>query len=236
MICFEKPLAKSHSDAIQYAAIGNIESNEFKVGDVNFKINIPGEFNLRNAHFATAIAAELGVSFEESAQALLLVTEIAGRMQKVKNNKGFEIFLDYAPEPIAMQSALEAVSKLPHKRLIHVFGSTGGHRDVQKRFEFGKISARFADIVMVTNDDVYESDPQKIADDVVAGIRRSDAVPHVHIVLDRREAIKKVLGMAEAGDLIIFTGKGSEQFLVLPGNKRIPWDEKTEIQNALKSI
>jgi UDP-N-acetylmuramoyl-L-alanyl-D-glutamate--2,6-diaminopimelate ligase len=230
-----KEVVKDHTNYIDYSAQLDGE-NGFVFGGQKFKINLPGEFNLRNAFFATAAADQLGVSAENSAFALETVSEIAGRMQKVANERGVQIFVDYAPEPIAMQNALEAVSKLPHNKLIHVFGSTGGHRDVQKRFEFGKISARFADVVVVTNDDVYDSDPQKIADDVVTGIRRSDAVPHAHVVLDRKQAIHKALGLAGPGDIVIFTGKGSEQFLVLPGDKRIPWDEKTEIQKVLESL
>jgi UDP-N-acetylmuramoyl-L-alanyl-D-glutamate--2,6-diaminopimelate ligase len=220
----------------EYVAFTSSEPGHFEIDDQDFQMNLPGDFNIRNAVFAACAAHELGVSFEESATALQGISEITGRMQKIPNDRHFEIFIDYAPEPIAMQNALEAVASLPHNRIIHVFGSTGGHRDIQKRFEFGKISARFADIIIVTNDDVYDSDPQKIADDVVTGIRRSDAVPYVHVILDRREAIKRALSLAMPGDTVIFTGKGSEQFLVLPGDERISWDEKVEIQKALNNL
>jgi UDP-N-acetylmuramoyl-L-alanyl-D-glutamate--2,6-diaminopimelate ligase len=204
--------------------------------DRDVEINLAGDFNKKNALMAIIIAEALGVTNPEIHQkGLSAVTEIPGRMQEIKNQRGIKIFLDYAPEPVAMKNALEAINALPHNKLIHVFGSTGGHRDVSKRFEFGKISAELSDTIVVTNDDVYDSDPEKIAADVQTGINQSTdkKVSDVIVLLDRREAIKKAISMAQPNDMVLITGKGSEQFLVLPGNQRIEWDEKKVIEEAL---
>ena len=121
-----------------------------------------------------------------------------------------------------------------------MFGSTGGHRDVAKRFEFGKISAQFADYIIITNDDVYDSDPEEIAKNIVLGIKEVQSekrrAQNIETVLDRRQAIHRTLAMAGAGDIVIITGKGSEQFLVLPGNKRIEWDERGVVREELKKL
>jgi UDP-N-acetylmuramoyl-L-alanyl-D-glutamate--2,6-diaminopimelate ligase len=156
-------------------------------------------------------------------------------METIRGSKDFSVIIDYAPEPAGMIQSLKTVSVMPHRRLTHVFGSTGGHRDVAKRAEFGAISAEYADDIIITNDDVYESDPQKIADDVLQGVRSvSDKHPEVKIILDRREAIAAAVKNAQSGDIILLTGKGSENFLVLPGNKQIAWSERKVVQDLLK--
>ncbi len=221
---------KSHY--LGYAADQKVEVSY----DRAVNVSIPGDFNKRNALMAISIAEVLGVKDPSiQQQGLDAVNEIPGRMQEIKNNRGFRIFLDYAPEPVAMKNALEALEHISHNKIIHVFGSTGGHRDVAKRFEFGNISAGMADTIIITNDDVYDSDPEKIASDIRAGIDRADhkKVENVITILNRREAIKHAVETAQLSDIILITGKGSEQFLVLPGNQRVLWDEKSVIEESL---
>jgi UDP-N-acetylmuramoyl-L-alanyl-D-glutamate--2,6-diaminopimelate ligase len=222
---------------------GNVttgEHLEFSVADVKFRISLVGKFNIYNALLAAGCANALGVEMEQCALSLRGFTQIAGRMQEISNSRGIQIFVDYAPEPVAMKNALISLTELPHKRIIHVFGSTGGHRDVSKRFEFGEISAEYADSIIITNDDVYESDPKEIAANIELGIRnyelgKEKSVDHT-IILDRREAINRALTIAQPGDIVLLTGKGSEQFLVLPGNKRIDWDEREVVREELEKL
>ncbi|MDB4939709.1 MAG: UDP-N-acetylmuramyl tripeptide synthetase [Candidatus Doudnabacteria bacterium] len=204
--------------------------------DREVKINLVGDFNKNNAIMAMSIAEALGVTdLEIHKNALAAVSEIPGRMQSIANDKGLKIFLDYAPEPVAMENVLKAISLIEHKKIIHVFGSTGGHRDVAKRFEFGKISAAYSDKIIITNDDVYDSDPVKIVEDIMSGIKQSEhkKVSEIIVILDRKDAIKRALQIAQSNDIVLITGKGSEQFLILPGNQRIEWDEKKVIEQAL---
>jgi UDP-N-acetylmuramoyl-L-alanyl-D-glutamate--2,6-diaminopimelate ligase len=211
------------------------ESVSFVISDVEFNLTLPGEFNAWNAGLAVAAAHMLGVDLLKSSDALAKFSGVSGRMETIKSSKGFSIVIDYAPEPEGMNQALKAVNAMPHQRLIHVFGSTGGHRDVAKRAEFGSISAEYSDQIIITNDDVYESDPQKIADDVLGGVLSvANKTPDTKIVLDRREAISVAIQNAKAGDIILLTGKGSENFLVLPGDKRILWNEKKVVEELLK--
>jgi UDP-N-acetylmuramoyl-L-alanyl-D-glutamate--2,6-diaminopimelate ligase len=161
-------------------------------------------------------------------------------MEEVENSRGFKIFVDYGCEPVSIKAALMAASSLPHNKLIHVFGSTGGHRDVQKRFLFGQISAQIADVIIITNDDVYDSDPERIAEDIAQGIAQVQSekrkVKRIERHLDRRYAIAEALKIAKENDIVLITGKGSEQFLVLPGNHRIEWDEASIVKEELKKI
>jgi UDP-N-acetylmuramoyl-L-alanyl-D-glutamate--2,6-diaminopimelate ligase len=220
-------------------AMENIHSSadsvSFAIADVKFIVPMPGEFNAWNAGLAAATARMLGVDLAASAEALLKFSGVPGRMETIRSNKGFGVIIDYAPEPAGMAQSLKTVSATPHRRLTHVFGSTGGHRDVAKRAEFGAISAEYADEIIITNDDVYESDPQKIADDVLQGVRSVfDKHPEIKIILDRSKAIAAAVKNAQSGDIILLTGKGSENFLVLPGNKRIVWSERKIVQDLLK--
>ncbi len=150
--------------------INSAAETGFKVDGVPFVLNLPGEFNARNAAFSAALADMLGIGLDKSSRALETFSGIAGRMQFVPNVNQLKIIVDYAPEPVDLENSLRGVQRVPHNRIIHVFGSTGGHRDIGKRFEFGALSARGADTIIMTNDDVYDSDPDKIIADIREGI------------------------------------------------------------------
>jgi UDP-N-acetylmuramoyl-L-alanyl-D-glutamate--2,6-diaminopimelate ligase len=227
-------------DACQAELLASEPAISFNLRGINFNIPLIGKFNAYNILMAVACANELGVSLGQSAVALKNFGVVPGRMEEIQNNLGIKIFVDYAPEPVAMQNALEAAAKLPHNRIIHVFGATGGHRDKSKRFEFGEISARLSDTIIITNDDVYDSNPSAIAQNIVEGIERVPGAEkkssETIIMLDRRAAIGQALRLAKPGDILIITGKGSEQFLVLPGDKRIPWDEREVVKEELTKL
>lgn len=214
--------------------------NGFDLEDKKFEVKLPGEFNKYNALLAAAAANMLGVDLNLASQALSSFSGIRGRMEGVPNEKGLNIFVDYGCEPATIRAALKAAAALPHQRLIHVFGTTGGHRDVSKRFDFGRASAELANISILTNDDVYDSDPQEILDNMQVGF---DSIPEnqrkarqVLQIPDRRSAIQQALKIAQAGDTILITGKGSEQFLVLPKNIRIQYDEVSEVKKLLAAL
>lgn len=230
---------KTAQTEIPILKASNIEVSEnlkFDVEGQPFTINVKGSFNIDNALLAIGAAQYLGITLEQSAGALKTFGGTKGRMETIPNNRELTIIVDYAPEPASMEASLRAAQLIPHKKIIHVFGSTGGHRDVAKRFEFGKISAQFADTIIITNDDVYDSDPEEIARNVEEGINQvtTKKVSEVIKILNRKQAIQKALQIAEPEDLILITGKGSEQFLILPNNERIAWDERKVIEDLLK--
>jgi UDP-N-acetylmuramoyl-L-alanyl-D-glutamate--2,6-diaminopimelate ligase len=178
----------------------------------------------------------LGVSLETAAEALNNIGTVPGRMETIQAPNGATVIVDYAPEPAAMEASLSAVNLLAHNKIIHVFGSTGGHRDVAKRYIFGEISAKMADTIIITNDDVYDSDPREIAQNIREGIDRVEnrKVQSVEVILDRKDAIAKALKLASQNDIVLITGKGSEQFLVLPNNERIVWDDRAVVKELLQ--
>lgn len=216
------------------------EESRFKIENVDFALKLPGRFNLYNAMLAIAGANELGVKLKDAAIALNSFSGVPGRMEMIPNLRDIKIIVDFACEPKHFIEVLPVIKNQTKNRLIHVFGSTGGHRDTSKRREFGMLSAKYADISIITNDDVYESSPEKIATDIKAGydeeIRTSNRQTQLEVILDRKAAINYALTLAHSGDTVLFTGKGSEQFLVLPGNKKIDWDEREIIKLMLRNL
>ena len=228
---------------LQVASVNKIFAGQmlgpgkFNLNSCEFTLNILGDFNSQNAGLAAAAANILGCNLASCSSALQNFRGVRGRMEQVPNNRGINIIVDYGCEPASFLAAVEAAAQLPHGRLIHVFGSTGGHRDSSKRFEFGKTSAQFSDYIIVANDDVYNSDPKEIAANIELGIKSFELrKPKYEIILDRRAAILRALSVAQKNDLVLVTGKGSEQFLVLPGNRRIQWDDVSVVKEELGKL
>jgi UDP-N-acetylmuramoyl-L-alanyl-D-glutamate--2,6-diaminopimelate ligase len=216
----------------------NVEVSDkisFMADGVKFALSMFGTFNVTNALLAISTAKMLGISFATASEGLSEIGTVPGRMETFEAKNGATVIVDYAPEPAAMEASLRSIMLIEHENIIHVFGSTGGHRDVSKRFTFGEISAKLSDRIIITNDDVYDSNPDEIAKNIQEGIDRTEnkKVQSVEIILDRKEAIARAVSMAGPKDLVLITGKGSEQFLVLPNNVRIPWDDREIVKELL---
>jgi len=110
-------------------------------------------------------------------------------------------------------------------------GSCGGGRDKWKRPVLGKLAARFCDEIIVTNEDPYDEDPGEIIEQIADGTKGK-----AKKILNRREAIRGALKLANSGDLIIITGKGCEPSICLAKGKRIPWDDRMVVREELKRL
>jgi len=211
----------------------------FKINNIEFNVNLPGRFNIYNSLTAVAIARSQGVNLETCKKALDKIKEIPGRMETVVK-KPFKVVVDYAHTPDSLekvyQTILNTKYKLPHTKLICVLGSCGGGRDKWKRPKMGEIAARYCDEIILTNEDPYDESPQKIMDQIEEGISINQLNQHklaVYKILDRREAIKKALETAKQGDTIIITGKGSEPWMCLANNRKIPWSDRRIVEEIL---
>src|SRR6185436_4882557 len=161
-------------------------------GDVNLKSNpftlqMLGKFNYSNALAAIAVAQHYGVSLAVCQKALEKVQGIPGRMEVV--HKDPLVVVDYAHTPEQLK---QAYTSLAPKPLVCVLGSCGGGRDKWKRPVLGEIAGQYCKEIIITNEDPYDEDPLEIMEQVASGIAKK---PH-HIVIDRKEAIKKALEMA----------------------------------------
>jgi len=189
------------------------------------ELPLPGDFNVANALAAAAAALGLGLTLEEVAGRLADAPQVPGRMERLAT-RPCVVLRDYAHTPDALERALRTLRPLTPGRLIVLFGA-GGDRDRGKRPLMGAVAAARADVVIVTSDNPRTEDPERILDDVVAGM---GATVPLRIV-DRREAIARALGLAAPGDTLILAGKGHETYQVL-GTVKHPFDER-EVVRAL---
>lgn len=190
---------------------------ETPVGDFTVRMNVIGEFNVYNALAATAALFAKGMEMEDIINGLSVIPAAKGRMEKVETDLPLTIYVDYAHSPDAIEKAVNAV--LPYKKaeqkLIFVIG-TGGNRDRKKRPIMAE-KASIADYVILTTDDPRDEPYESILSELEAGM----AHKRYAAIGDRAEAVKHAVSVADAGDIIIFAGKGHEDFQIV-GHEKLP--------------
>lgn len=208
----------------------------------NYIVQAPmfGLHNIMNIAAAVTVARALGIDWNVIQAGVKKFHNAPGRTEFISEAEahGFKVIVDYAFEPKAMSALYEVVDLLKPKRVIHVFGSTGGGRDVSRRFSVGELVGNRADICIITDEDPYDDDPHAIMNDVAKAVRQTGKTDDedLLIVPDRREAIAKALQLAQAGDLVLITGKGSEQAMVVAGGRKIPWDDRHVVRTELTKL
>jgi UDP-N-acetylmuramoyl-L-alanyl-D-glutamate--2,6-diaminopimelate ligase len=234
IICFGK--TKS-ADVVGENLVATEKGISFKLNSVDFNLQLKGIFDFYNALAAISTAKAFGIDLETSKRALEKIPGIPGRMELIDEKQNFKVLVDYAPEPESLSKLYDTVRSWRHDKIIHLLGSTGGGRDIARRKILGKIAAQNADVVIVTNEDPYDDDPQKIIDDVAEG--SLGAGKHLDQtlfkILDRRQAINKALSLANENDLVIITGKGSEQKIAVKDGY-IPWDDRKVVREELDKL
>ena len=236
---------------------------KFSVNETEFNLNLLGKFNIYNALAAICVALSQGVDLETCKAGLEKVKGIPGRMEIVIREP-FIVIVDYAHTPDALEKVYQTVKQVSgfkfqvSRRLICVLGAAGGGRDKWKRQEMGKIAAQYCDEIILTNEDPYDENPEKILDEIFSGFSCFMPAPHrtclprrelvllrgsgagfqvsCFRILDRREAIKKALTLAKPGDTVIVSGKGSEPWMCVAGGKKIPWDDREIIEQEFHKL
>lgn len=202
-------------------------------GNTAIRTSLMGRFNVYNTLAAIAAARSQKVALPVMAAALSKVKRPAGRMEIVDIGKPFTVIVDYAHTPNGLENALSTAKPFARGKLWVITGAQGGGRDKQKRPLLGAAAGRLADKVIVTNEDPYDEPPQKIVDDVFAGVVKTGKKENVDAwrLLERGAAIKKAIREAQAGDIVLIAGKGCETVTMGPGGKRIPWDDRETVKN-----
>ena len=201
-----------------------------KIGTRNerIKIDIPGRFSVYNSLAAIAITTKLGCEAEAIKEALLDL-KVPGRSELVENSKGLTIMIDYAHSPESLENILSATKSYTKGRLISLFGC-GGDRDPGKRPLMGEISGKIADFTIITSDNPRTEDPEKIVNQIEEGMKKTKG-KYICIV-DRIEAIKYAIKMANKNDIIILAGKGHEPYQEINGVKH-PFDERIIVNDII---
>ncbi len=201
----------------------------FVYRDIPYTVQLPGTFNVSNALCALAAAGYFVHRRDLLADALRQAT-VPGRFEQVPVMPGVCAVIDYAHNAVSMENLLRTVRSYNPKRLVCLFGSVGG-RTQKRREEMGKIVAELADFAVITSDNPDFEEPEQIIRDIACWFSE-DVCPFVSIA-DRREAIRYTLDHARPGDMLLFCGKGHEDYQLIRGVKE-PFSEKKIIAQYMK--
>lgn len=205
-------------------------------------LNLLGEFNALNALAAYTVGINQKIDPLVIKSGLESVTGLAGKLEFIIVDlkscgveQDFVALVDYSFEPKALAKLYETVKLIEHNRIIHVLGSAGGGRDKERRPILGRLAAENAEIVIITNEDPYDENPAEIIDQVTIGAKQAgkELNKNLFVIFDRQQAIKYAVELAKKGDLLLFTGKGAEQYICIADNKKVSWDEREEVRSAI---
>lgn len=188
---------------------------------------LTGEFNAMNILAAQTVALQLGLNSKDMLH-LSTFAGVPGRLERVMNNKGLDVFVDYAHTPDALENVQRSLKALDFKRLITVFGC-GGDRDRTKRPLMAESAARYADVAVLTSDNPRTEDPLAIMDDARPGLKDAKAVIEDP---DRQTAINLAVKEMHPGDVVLIAGKGHEDYQIL-GTEKIHF---SDVEAATRAI
>jgi UDP-N-acetylmuramoyl-L-alanyl-D-glutamate--2,6-diaminopimelate ligase len=200
-------------------------------GNVDFSSPLVGQYNLENLLAAVGAVIHLGLDLQLVANAIPEFPGVPGRMERVQIHpqQDISVIVDYAHTPDSLENLLKAARPFIPGKMICVFGC-GGDRDRTKRPKMGKIAAEMADLAVLTSDNPRTEDPEKILEDVLAGI--PDILQPI-VISDRATAIRTAILQAQPGDGILLAGKGHEDYQIIDTEK-IHFDDREQARAALQ--
>jgi UDP-N-acetylmuramoyl-L-alanyl-D-glutamate--2,6-diaminopimelate ligase len=204
---------------------------------LHIKTPLPGGFNVSNSLAAAGVGLVLGLTGEQVAAGIAALKAVEGRMEKIDEGQDFAAIVDYAHSPDSFQKLFSEMRPLVKGRIIAVFGSQGRTGDKGKRAVQGEIAGKYADIVVVTEEDDRGEDGQAIMEEIGHGAEKSGKVQgrNLFLILNRPEAMRFAVSKAKAGDTVLFLGKGHEKTIERGLEGSEPWDEMGEVRKALRA-
>ena len=210
-----------------------------KVGDDTYsiRVNIPGEFNVSNSLAALAVGRKLGLTKAQIENGLAALEFVEGRMNSIDEGQKFQVIIDFASTPDGFGQFFTSIRPLVKGKLIAVFGSAG-RRDEEKRALQGKIAAKYADVVIATEEDDRDDDGANILDEIAKGAESEGKTrgENLHLIANREEAIGFALTLAKnPADTVVLLGKGNEKTIERIDGE-YPWNETEVTRAALKAL
>jgi UDP-N-acetylmuramoyl-L-alanyl-D-glutamate--2,6-diaminopimelate ligase len=192
-----------------------------------FAVRLPlvGHFQIENALVAAGLAIATGSEADQVFASLEKLEGAKGRLERVGERNGAQIFVDYAHKPDALAKALQALRPYARRRLIVVFGA-GGDRDAGKRPLMGAIAAEHADHVIITDDNPRSEKPEAIRAAILAAAKGASEIG------DRAQAIRAAIDDLEPGDALLIAGKGHETGQII-GDRVLPFSDHEAVAAAL---
>lgn len=228
-----------------------------KIGDDEYKIecHLPGSFNVSNSLAAVAVGRAIGLNKKQIEQGIAALRSVEGRMNAINEGQNFDVVVDYAHTPDSFEKLFKDLKPVVTGKLIVLFGSAG-RRDEEKRAVQGQLAGKYADEVVVTEEDDRDMDGAEIMDQIAAGAEKAGKKRDrdLFLVHDRDKAIQFAVKRARKGDTVLLLGKGHEKDILRNGPKaaelrhlqqddgnpdrvkKIKWDEAAEVRKALKAL
>ena len=191
-----------------------------------------GRPHVYNMLAATGAAIELGYDLDSIESGLSKCVGAPGRFERVPNDAGFAVVVDYAHTDDALLNTLKTARELTSGRIIPVFGC-GGDRDKTKRIPMGRVAGENSDLSIITSDNPRTEDPMEIIREVELGIKQTGN-PY-EVVSDRHDAIFRAVSLARPGDVVIIAGKGHETYQIV-GSDKFHFDDREVAQQALVRV
>ncbi|HEY4503790.1 MAG TPA: UDP-N-acetylmuramyl-tripeptide synthetase [Candidatus Paceibacterota bacterium] len=240
----DKKITYSIKDAEPYEILSEGINFTFQ-GNKSIHSSLSGLFNLYNLLAGISCARNFGISDDIIIRAVEKFRGIRGRVEKIEVSPSFKqnseqnavqdftVIVDYAHTSDSLEKLYQVFEK---SRNICVLGGTGGGRDTWKRKEMGRIADTYCDEIILTDEDPYDENPDKIIDNVVEGIKNQSPT----IIMDRRLAIRTAINRAQTGDTVIITGKGTDPYIMGPNGTKTPWSDaniaREELEKKLKKL
>lgn len=249
----DDPNAENFASAVNNTLMYGMEQGDIKARDVrlspdgvaytasvegrDYHINckLPGSFNVYNSLAAVCVGHAVGLSEQQIEQGIAALEGVEGRMTRIDEGQDFNVIVDYAHTPDSFEKLFNDLRPVVKGNIIALFGSLGGG-DKGKRPLQGEIAGRFANEVILTQEDDRNEDPQAIMNDIAAGAEKAGKVrdKDLFFIHDRTEAIQFAMNHARPGDTVLLLGKGHEKTQEDASGEH-PWDEVATARQALKN-
>ncbi len=202
--------------------------------EITLRLSLVGLFNVYNALAAITLARALGVRWKDIERSLGQLDKVAGRVEHFSSPKDspkkLTAVVDYAHTPDSLEKFYLAFKDV---RKVCILGNTGGGRDKWKRPEMASIAERHCDQIILTNEDPYDEDPRQIVEEMAAGIEDQEKLD---IIMDRREAIRHAFSIANDGDYVLISGKGTDPYIMGPNGSKEPWSDARVVEEELTKL
>lgn len=190
---------------------------------IPMKMPLVGEYNVYNVLAALAVSLKKGEKLPTLKKRLETFPGVPGRLEKIENERGIHLFVDFAHTPEALEKVLKTLHDLKTGKIITVFGC-GGERDQNKRPKMGAAAEKYSDTVIITSDNPRSEDPEEICAAIKKGVKGAALIE-----VDRRAAIERALFMAQENDLVLVAGRGHEPFQKIKG-RQLPFDDRIVVK------
>ncbi|MBP3426310.1 MAG: UDP-N-acetylmuramoyl-L-alanyl-D-glutamate--2,6-diaminopimelate ligase [Rikenellaceae bacterium] len=209
------------------------EGMQLEMDGVEFWTPLTGEFNASNLLGVYATAVELGFDKSEVLMHLSTLCSVDGRFETLHSEGGITAIVDYAHTPDALENVLNTINAIrTEEQKLYVVVGCGGDRDATKRPEMARIAADGASMVILTSDNPRTEDPEAILAQMREGLNSSDR--YVSVV-NRAEAIRTAVMLADRGDIILLAGKGHETYQII-GTEKHHFDDREQVAAAFKEL